>query len=67
MQQLELAFMADLPPANKMDQLQYSFDSLHESFHRVRRSLWANDGKQTTMIKELSERLAILEKNICKD
>lgn len=65
--QLELPFMADLPPENKVAQLEYSFNSLHESVHRVRRKLFANDAKALTMLEEISERVAIIERNICQN
>jgi hypothetical protein len=65
--QLELPFMADLPPENKIAQLDYSVNSLHESFHRVRRKLFANDAQTLTMLNEISERIAIIERNICRN
>jgi hypothetical protein len=63
--QLELPFMATLPPEDKVAKCEYSVQELYVSYHRLRKGLWAENGVLRKRCKELEERLWIIERNIC--
>ncbi len=65
--QLELPFMVELPPENKIEECEYKVNGLKDSYQRLRRGLWASNGDLKRRCSELEERLWILERNLCKN
>lgn len=63
--QLELPFMIELPPENKVAECEYKVDSLKESYQRLRKGLWASNAELRKRCIELEERLWIIERNLC--
>jgi hypothetical protein len=55
-----------LPPDDPIARLEYSFGSLNESVHKVRKGLWAENGRLRKECEDLKMRLEILEKGLCK-
>lgn len=50
----------------EIDTLRHQVQSLKESNERVRKGLFARNGELTKQLIDISERLQIIEKNICK-
>ena len=50
----------------EMDAMRKQCNDIHESTNKVRRKLFAEQGALKKQMYDLSERLAILERNICK-
>ncbi len=51
---------------SEIDCLRLACDAAIESHNKVRKKLFAENGKLTKRMNELEERLDILERNICK-
>jgi hypothetical protein len=62
--QLELPLIC-MAPDDKISQVEYLVHSVKESNTRVTRRLWAENRALKQMLFEVSERLQIIEKNIC--